>query len=46
MSEIKKAVKGNNTKTDLTEDTICDTEVRNVKFIQQKRTATTKNGKE
>lgn len=46
MTKIKKAVKGNNTKTDLTEDTICDTEVRNVKLIQQKRIVTTKNGKE
>ena len=46
MNEIKNTAKGNNTKTDLTDDRICDMEVRNAKFIQQKRTATTKNGKE
>ena len=46
MNEIKNEAKGNNTKKDLTDDRICDMEVRNVKFIQQKRTATTKNGKE
>lgn len=46
MNEIKNALTGNNTKTDLTEDGICDVGVRNVKFIQQKKTETTKNGKE
>lgn len=46
MNEIKNALTGNNTKTDLTEDRIWDVEVRNVKFIQQKKTETTKNGKE
>ena len=41
MNEMKNAIEGNNSKIDLTEDRICDIEVRNTEIIQQRKTKQT-----